>query len=273
MGNGHTVWMWIYKSFIVIWITFGLGYLIMVRFYLSLIELKLYIEESCTIFQILGFISKGMTHKRVRVVIEKRLNTIRFTKEKLSRDIDYMRRVVNELYLMKIKPVYDDDSESEEEAFKAKAKRTQSQPNISRPLERRHSSLPQLTEIRVASSSALENGGVKFTIGEQPKTTPKLVRRCSDSDLSHIDRDKTFTSAIRQQVTVDELLVTVVNALSGNVMHEVMDAVEELNEYEQEVLMEEDTGVRNHHHDQPNYSTPPPPQETSHTNHYDRTGE
>jgi hypothetical protein len=207
MGNGHTVWMWIYKAFIIIWITFGLGYLIM----------------------ILGFISKGMTHKSVRVVIEKRLNTIRFTKEKLSRDIDYMRRVVNELYLMKVKPVYDTDEEAEN--FKEKAKRTQSQPCIK--FERRYSSVPQLAP---SGSESKETNSVHFTIGEPE--IPKVTRRCSDSDLDHIDRDKTFESAIRHQVTVDELLVTVVKALSGNVMNEVMDAVEELNVYEHQVMSE-----------------------------------
>ncbi len=178
MSNGHTIWMWIYKSSIIIWIIFGLGYLIM----------------------ILGFISKGMTHKKVRVVIEKRLNTIRFTKEKLSRDIDYMRRVVNELYLMKIKPVYDDHLEAEEELQlqASNSKRTQSQPCIkTAPLRRHYNSVPQLTEAAIAD--AQNSNSVKFTIGNPSKKPPKLTRRCSDSDLSHIDRDKTFEIAIRQQ--------------------------------------------------------------------------
>lgn len=225
MSGGHTAWMYVYKAALIIWITFGLGYLIM----------------------ILGFITKGMTHKRVRVVIEKRLNTILYTKEKLSRDIDYMRRVVNELYLMKVKPVYDDDYNSDsDEDFKKKALRTQSQPNINMTkFNRRHSSFPQLSEIG-SNATTQQNGGVHFTVGESnisPKKPLKLARRCSDSDLSHIDRDKTFESAIRHQVTVDELLVSVVNALSGNVMHEVMDAVEELNELEEEALMEREGNV------------------------------
>jgi len=234
MGDGHNAWMWVYKASIIIWITFGLGYLLM----------------------ILGFIAKGMTSKRVRVVIERRLNTIRSTKEKLSKDIDYMRRVVNELYLMKIKPVYEveewEKNGTGEEDFKAKRKRTQSTPCVSFAGQRRLSTsltnLPrQVSPIirsregrpgRKTSCGSLQGQSTLFA-----NSPSSLRRRCSDTDLQNIDREKTFESAMTNGVTADELLVTVVNALSGNVMLDVMEAVDELNHCEDEagsVLEEHD---------------------------------
>jgi hypothetical protein len=206
MGDGHTAWMWVYKAFIIIWITFGLGYLIM----------------------ILGFISKGMTSKKVRVVIERRLNTIRSTKDKLSKDITYMRRVVNELYLMKIKPVYEVDEAAEQSAredFATKRKRTQSSPCVTFGGQRQLSS----------SLSSLPRGSPRGSPNSRKKSVASLMnRRSSDSDLHNIDKESTFDNAVKNGVTADELLVTVVNALSGDVMLDVMDAVEELNDLEDE---------------------------------------
>jgi len=48
---------------------------------------------------ILGFITKGITSNQVRGVLEKKLNRIRITREKLAKDVDYMRKVATELYL------------------------------------------------------------------------------------------------------------------------------------------------------------------------------
>lgn len=220
MGDGHNVWLWLYKAFIIIWITFGLGYLIM----------------------ILGFIAKGMKSKKVRGVLEKRLHGIRNTKEKLSKDIDYMRRVVNELYLMKLKPVYDvQGNEITAESSRLPASGTAHLAHVRsrRPscvhFERKSSSLPRLPVYSTELAQVHSDEQNSLSSGH-------LRRNLSESDLSRIDKEETFAS-FRDLVSPDELLETVVNALSGNVMQNVINAVDQLNKYEQQVEDEKNFGT------------------------------
>lgn len=217
MGDGHNIWLWLYKAFIIIWITFGLGYLIM----------------------ILGFIAKGMKSKKVRGVLEKRLTGIRNTKEKLSKDIDYMRRIVNELYMMKIKPVYDVQGQGlgDTKIVNGTVLGIRSRRPSCVHFERRCSSLPRLP-IYVNGEPQLPGGRPYFITDNDPQ---QIRRRLSESDLSRINRDETFAN-FKDSVNPDELLATVVNALSGNVMHNIINAVDELNKYEQEVEDEKQFG-------------------------------
>ena len=183
-----------------IWILFGLGYLLM----------------------ILGFIGKGLTHKKVRIVIENRLNNIKSTKDKLSNDVAYMRRVINELYMMKIKPVFTEEAMAENDQYYIRKtgdliERTQSHPCL-RQLEKERQALEVLP-------TTAENA---------PKRATALGRTLSETDLALIDKQKTFEEAISQCVLPDELLAAVVNVLSKNVVQDVLDAVDELNELEEQ---------------------------------------
>jgi hypothetical protein len=224
--------MWVYKAAIIIWITFGLGYLLM----------------------ILGFISKGMTHKNVRVVINRPLSTVRSTKQRLARDVDYMRNVVSELYLMKIKPMYELDG-SEGEVGTGDGL----QPNDLK--RRRHSSFPSLVSrsrqpsmassmlARNISESVLKSMSLNFNevagdhwsvpssknSGTATPPTSMLARNISDSILKNLNQ---FEKAEKRNVSKDnsalsdDLLDAVVHALNIQVMTDVIDAVDELNDYE-----------------------------------------
>ncbi|CAL8111187.1 unnamed protein product [Orchesella dallaii] len=214
MGDGHNIWLWLYKAFIIIWITFGLGYLIM----------------------ILGFIAKGLKSKKVRGVLEKRLTGIRNTKEKLSKDIEYMTRIVNELYMMKVKPTYDLNEVQNQEIAETHYKSRSRHASIVN-FKRRCSSLPRL-QSNDGSRNVLEifPSGPNQSSNFGSNIKNELMRRLSESDLDRIEVDKTFLSSMRQSATHEELLAHVVNTISENVIHEVMHAVDELNQYEQQVV-------------------------------------
>lgn len=74
-----------YRIFLLIWIMFGLGYLVM----------------------ILGFIARAMKSKRINKLEHKLANTIKYTQSKIwnefVQDVNYLRRALNEVYLLKIK--------------------------------------------------------------------------------------------------------------------------------------------------------------------------
>jgi hypothetical protein len=197
MGDGHNIWLWVYKVVIIVWIVFGLGYLVM----------------------ILGFITKGITSKKVRIVIAKRLNGIRVTRENLSRDVEYMRRVVNELYLMKVKPVYEDDNNAisaSDEWFLDEASRIRLRRTFSFDIP--------------GNSSRV---GVEVGLGNSIEV--ELARRFSEGDLERISKSRTFdnANASESQISPNDLLAHLVASLQGNITH-VIEAVNELEAYENE---------------------------------------
>lgn len=74
-----------YESMLIIWIFFGLGFLIM----------------------ILGFITRGMRSKKVARLEHKLAMNLKMTQNKLwhglTKDVGYLRRVLNEMYLQKLR--------------------------------------------------------------------------------------------------------------------------------------------------------------------------
>jgi len=173
---------------------------------------------------VLGFISKGLTSKHVKLVLEKQINSFSSRKEKLTRDIEYMRRVVNELYFMKIKPVYAESEDSDVETNKSESKRT----------IRRRSSLPANVRYGFGpSESTTEQFSPEqkknVTSGRHLSVAGIKLRWASESNLQEIDRELTFKKSGDNEVTPDELLVAVLEGLT----EKVMDAVEELKEYDE----------------------------------------
>lgn len=75
----------LYKVMLLVWIVFGLGYLVM----------------------ILGFITSAMQSKKMARIERKLANNIKQTHSKLwntfTRDVSYLRRVLNEMYVMTLK--------------------------------------------------------------------------------------------------------------------------------------------------------------------------
>ncbi|CAH2041569.1 unnamed protein product, partial [Iphiclides podalirius] len=77
-----------YQIFLIVWITFGLGYIVM----------------------LLGFITSGMRSERVHRLEHKLANQLKTTQNKIfqgfTKDIAIIRKIINEANLLKLKPVY-----------------------------------------------------------------------------------------------------------------------------------------------------------------------
>ncbi|KAG6465796.1 hypothetical protein O3G_MSEX015397 [Manduca sexta] len=77
-----------YQIFLIVWITFGLGYIVM----------------------LLGFITSGMRSERIHKLEQKFAYQFKNTQNKIlhgfTRDISALRKIINEANLIKIKPIY-----------------------------------------------------------------------------------------------------------------------------------------------------------------------
>ncbi|XP_024215532.1 open rectifier potassium channel protein 1 [Halyomorpha halys] len=156
----NTAGEFIYQIFLVIWIMFGLGYLVM----------------------ILGFISRAMRSKHINKLERKVANTLRQTQSKIWNefvtDMNYLRRVLNELYLMKVKPVY-------------KAKMLSSRPlSYSCP---NLSEWPVLRPKHEIELDLLNTEVPKRRRAMSENERPRLQRVFSDGALQGIDRQATFS--------------------------------------------------------------------------------
>lgn len=177
-GNG-ILWI-IYKIFLIIWISFGLGYLVM----------------------IMSFIARGMRSKRITRLEHKLAVNLKQTQSRIwnqfNKDVNYLRRVFNEIYLMKLKPVYRNDYNSEVPLHKFP----------------RSCSFPDLRE--------LIYGGLDVETPVCPRRRANsevaqvikyeaVNRVVSETDLQRIDKKATFAS--HAMVQPAELLARLVNAL------------------------------------------------------------
>lgn len=174
-----------YQIFIIIWFIFSLGYLLM----------------------IMTYITKGLSSKKLARLEEQLSSNIKATQSKIwnnvTKDVGYLRRILNELYIMKFKPVYNDPGDK----FTASV------------LLRRSVSCPDLTMYQTTSPVL----GRKRAFSENfegDETRRQLVfgtpaRTSSDTDLQKINKEKTFQTAQAFMQTTD-LLAKVVTAL-GNI--------------------------------------------------------
>ncbi|PSN45779.1 hypothetical protein C0J52_10769 [Blattella germanica] len=169
----------LYKTLLLIWIIFGLGYLVM----------------------ILGFITRAMRSKKVARLEHKLATNLKHTQSKIwstfTRDVSYLRRTLNELYVMKLKPVYKD---GEPTAYKART-RSSSEPML-------YMMSPKEGEQQVPGF-----GVWRRRANSETAAGIRLPKVLSESDLGRIDRDATFRTAALIQP--GELLAHMVKAL-GN---------------------------------------------------------
>uniref|UniRef100_A0A182NZF1 Potassium channel domain-containing protein n=1 Tax=Anopheles epiroticus TaxID=199890 RepID=A0A182NZF1_9DIPT len=174
----------VYKIFIIFWFFAGIGY----------------------IFMILGFIAKGISHKKIQQLEKLVASNLKETQHRVwngvTKDISYLRKILNEVYMLKFKPVYEEPSDRWISLSKS---RSSSCPELSmyRPPEQ-----PTIRRKRANSESAL------VFAASQPLDGGSLVRRLSDTDLNRINREKTF--GVQALVQPAELLARVVTAL-GNI--------------------------------------------------------
>ncbi|XP_035783662.1 open rectifier potassium channel protein 1-like [Anopheles albimanus] len=175
----------VYKVFIIFWFFTGIGY----------------------IFMILGFIAKGISHKKVQQLEKVLATNLKETQHRVwngvTKDISYLRKILNEVYMLKFKPVYDEPSDRWQGTARS---RSGSCPELSLY---REPQTPTTRRRRANSESAL-------TLEDRKPLDygPGLVRRLSDTDLQRINREKTF--GVQALVQPAELLARVVTAL-GNI--------------------------------------------------------
>ncbi|XP_014207521.1 open rectifier potassium channel protein 1 isoform X2 [Copidosoma floridanum] len=177
--KGNDILFGVYKIFLIVWISFGLGYIVM----------------------IMTFIGRGMTSKKVARLEHKLALKLKHTQSKIwnefNEDINYLRRVFNELQFSKVKRVYVDEYDYDT-------------PTLKFP---RSISFPNLRE--------LVYGGLDVQIPPQPRRRANsevvpmeeshVARVVSETDLQRIDKNATF--ATHAMVQPAELLARLVNIL------------------------------------------------------------
>uniref|UniRef100_A0A2M3ZFH7 Putative open rectifier potassium channel protein 1 n=1 Tax=Anopheles braziliensis TaxID=58242 RepID=A0A2M3ZFH7_9DIPT len=175
----------VYKVFIIFWFFAGIGY----------------------IFMILGFIAKGISHKKVQQLEKVLATNLKETQHRVwhgvTKDISYLRKILNEVYMLKFKPVYDEPSDRWQSTARS---RSASCPELSLYRE------PQTPTTRRRRANS--EGALTLENRKPLDSGSGLVRRLSDTDLQRINREKTF--GVQALVQPAELLARVVTAL-GNI--------------------------------------------------------
>lgn len=217
-----------YRAFIVLWIVFGLGYLAM----------------------ILSFITRAMRSSRLRRLEQKLARRIKSTRLWQAGEIGYLRRVLNELYLLKFKvqngghkavsrsaalsrkggslkasslrlkpPAYSFASSRRASSLQLSLSSYNSSCRCSRlASSRTYAPSPPQPVYRARRSLAAAPGGAyrgrsrSLALPEPPCRPPP--RSLSEACLDLIDRDATFAAAPRR-VDAADLLATVAAAAAS----------------------------------------------------------
>ena len=95
---------WLYRCVIVIWIFFGLGYLVMVgiNFLFPFNSVKI-IRKNYFLHKVINIITKGLRSKPVVALEKKVAAQLRSTKQALAKDALLLRQLVNQIRVLKIK--------------------------------------------------------------------------------------------------------------------------------------------------------------------------
>ncbi|KAM7347804.1 open rectifier K[+] channel 1 isoform 1-T2 [Cochliomyia hominivorax] len=172
-------WFVVYQIFVIVWFIFSLGYLLM----------------------IMTFITRGLQSKKLSQLEQQLSSNIKATQHRIwsgvTKDVGYLRRILNELYIMKFKPVYTDEEEFEHSLH-------------------RSNSCPELTMYRV---DPVPIPSRKRAFSEcydlvEAGNSPFMVHASSDTELTRIDRQKSFETAEAFRQTTG-LLAKVVGALAA----------------------------------------------------------
>ncbi|XP_017089016.2 open rectifier potassium channel protein 1 isoform X1 [Drosophila bipectinata] len=169
-------WFVVYQIFVIIWFIFSLGYLVM----------------------IMTFITRGLQSKKLAYLEQQLSSNLKATQNRIwtgvTKDVGYLRRMLNELYILKVKPVYTDV-------------------DIAYTLPRSNS-CPDLSMYRL-EPAPMPSRKRAFSVCADLVEAQKagLVHASSDTELSKLDREKTFETAEAYRQTTD-LLAKVVSALA-----------------------------------------------------------
>ncbi|XP_055295256.1 open rectifier potassium channel protein 1 isoform X2 [Sitodiplosis mosellana] len=174
---------YVYEVFIIFWFIFGLGYLVM----------------------IMSFIAKGLRSKHITRLEHQLSENIKATQSRIwngvTKDVSYLRRILNEVYLMRFKGTDDDE------------------PEVC-STQRRTSSCPDLTTYRPSSEPARKRAqSLFYHVDDEPDFLSNLTnmhRVQSDGDLNRkANRNRAFDES-NLQLQPTELLARVFTAL-GNI--------------------------------------------------------
>ncbi|EDW45761.1 GM11278 [Drosophila sechellia] len=170
-------WFVVYQIFVIVWFIFSLGYLVM----------------------IMTFITRGLQSKKLAYLEQQLSSNLKATQNRIwsgvTKDVGYLRRMLNELYILKVKPVYTDV-------------------DIAYTLPR-SSSCPDLSMYRV-EPAPIPSRKRAFSVCADMVAAQReagMVHANSDTELSKLDREKTFETAEAYRQTTD-LLAKVVSALA-----------------------------------------------------------
>ncbi|XP_031638727.1 open rectifier potassium channel protein 1 [Contarinia nasturtii] len=174
---------YVYEVFIIFWFIFGLGYLVM----------------------IMSFIAKGLRSKKILRLESQLAENIRSTQTRIwngvTKDVSYLRRILNEVYMMRFKNTCPEDEEPDDYL---RCRRTSSCPDLS--IYRQN--LP--TRKRAQSCF--------YHVDDDPDflTNIRNIQRVqSDGDIHKVDRNRT-SDETNAQMQPTELLARVFTAL-GNI--------------------------------------------------------
>ncbi|XP_055640562.1 open rectifier potassium channel protein 1 isoform X2 [Toxorhynchites rutilus septentrionalis] len=177
----------LYRVFVILWFFAGVGY----------------------VFMILGFIAKGLAHEKVQRLEKMLAYNVMETQQRVwngvTKDISYLRKILNEVYMLKFKPVYKEPSDR---LILMNIGRSASCPDLTIYREEAMDLMAVLARKRAFSMT------VTAAELDAQSQQPALARRSSDSDLCRINREKTF--GVEALVQPAELLAKVVTAL-GNI--------------------------------------------------------
>ncbi|XP_054727197.1 open rectifier potassium channel protein 1 isoform X1 [Anastrepha obliqua] len=171
-------WFVVYEIFVIFWFIFALGYLVM----------------------IMGFITRGLQSKKLRRLEQQLSTNIKTTQNRIwtgvTKDVGNLRRILNELYILRVKPVYTEPDKTQQ------LYRSSSAPEISMY---RVDPPPEFPRKRAFSESydVVEARGMLAP-----------VHAASDTELDRLDKQKSFQDADAFLQTT-ELLAKVVNALGA----------------------------------------------------------
>ncbi|XP_058804377.1 open rectifier potassium channel protein 1 isoform X2 [Phymastichus coffea] len=175
--KGKGLWFALYKAFLIVWILFGLGYIVM----------------------IMTFIGRGMTSKKIARLEHKFAVKLKHTQSKIwqefNEDINYLRRVFNELQLSKVKRVYVDECVYDTPL----------------PHYPRSNSFPNLRDLLYGGLEPSPPCPRRRANSEVVPSEGHVARVVSETDLQRIDKHATF--ATHAMVQPAELLARLVNIL------------------------------------------------------------
>ncbi|XP_064538951.1 open rectifier potassium channel protein 1 isoform X1 [Drosophila montana] len=170
-------WFVVYQIFVIVWFIFSLGYLVM----------------------IMTFITRGLQSRKLAHLEQQLSSNLKATQNRIwtgvTKDVGYLRRLLNELYILKVKPVYTDTE------FGYTLPRSASCPELS---------MYRMEPAPIPSRKRAYSVCAVVAASQHPSV---MVHANSDTELSKFDREKTFETAEAYRQTTD-LLAKVVTALA-----------------------------------------------------------